>query len=334
MASCRPRIATEVPKALDVRLEIMKAARPFAANEEDEWVRRRRAEIAAIRRELDLLRDSLELLRDSLPGLTKRIVDEVRRDCAPLLRAYRKAYNPDEPRVPAGNPRGGEWTSGGASGPSNQPTTPSGPDIEGSSSSGVQYAQADTGTRTDASAGGDDPISAKDIPADDPKHPVPFVNSQGIPVTDAQSNPLLRPADLPPAMYVRAGLSSNLGLIIAAYEQIEQNDPEAEAGLPAVLYFELNQLGQGGALDAERYGLSYVTDYRDYANIGIGLFMAAANVDIDDALTMADIYAEFRSKFSTDETMDQVYTHLAERDVRDVRLGYQLYNSGRISLRN
>ena len=30
-----------------------------------------------------------------------------------LERAQRKAYNPDQPRVPAGNPDGGQWTSGG-----------------------------------------------------------------------------------------------------------------------------------------------------------------------------------------------------------------------------
>ncbi|MDB5650498.1 MAG: hypothetical protein JWL62_2018 [Hyphomicrobiales bacterium] len=32
-----------------------------------------------------------------------------------------KAYNPDQPRVPAGNPDGGVWTSGGGDGPPTDP---------------------------------------------------------------------------------------------------------------------------------------------------------------------------------------------------------------------
>ncbi len=58
--------------------------------------------------------------------------------------------------------------------------------------------------------------------------------------------------------------------------------------------------------------------------------MAAAGVDMDDALAIADLYAKFKSHFGPDEKMDEVYTHSAKRDINDIRRGYELYNSGRI----
>jgi hypothetical protein len=50
MITYRSPLATAVPWALDVRLEIMRAIRALGAQEEDEWLRRRRAELALIRR--------------------------------------------------------------------------------------------------------------------------------------------------------------------------------------------------------------------------------------------------------------------------------------------
>jgi hypothetical protein len=88
MNSFKPRIATAIPKALDVRLEIIEAARAFAAQEEDEWLCRRRAEIAAIGRDL-------ESLRRALPELIEQCRGEVRRECASLLRPCLLKYSPD-----------------------------------------------------------------------------------------------------------------------------------------------------------------------------------------------------------------------------------------------
>lgn len=42
-----------------------------------------------------------------------------------LERLLRKAYDPDQPRVPAGNPDGGQWTSGGAAGKTEATPLPS-----------------------------------------------------------------------------------------------------------------------------------------------------------------------------------------------------------------
>ena len=59
-------------------------------------------------------------------------------------------YNPDQPRVPGGNPDGGQWTSEGDSGASSESQTDAGIARQRGSEQGPQYAAADTGTRTDA----------------------------------------------------------------------------------------------------------------------------------------------------------------------------------------
>ncbi len=115
--------------------------------------------------------------------------------------------------------------------------------------------------------------------------------------------------------------------------QNELNEPsepneQALAGLAAKIAVELGQFRQGGSLDAERVDGQYVRDYRDYANLAIGLYLAAAGVKIEDALTFANAYAGAASEFH--EPMDDVYTNLPRRDVRSIRMGYELYQSGRI----
>ena len=50
-----PHTLSAVPQTLHVRLEIAKAIRTLAGPDEDELLRQRRAEIAAIRRDFELL---------------------------------------------------------------------------------------------------------------------------------------------------------------------------------------------------------------------------------------------------------------------------------------
>ena len=66
--------------------------------------------------------------------------------------AVRK-YSPDQPRVPNGDPDGGQWTSEGGTGSLSHSSVSS--DSTGNNS-GAQYAALDTGTRTDATAGESD----------------------------------------------------------------------------------------------------------------------------------------------------------------------------------
>ncbi len=136
-------LLTAVPQTLEKRLEIMNAIRALAVRD-DALLRQRQAEIAAARRDF-------ELLRHSLPGLLRQAIEEARRDCDLRLRSHVIKYSPDQPRVPAGDPDGGQWTSeGGAPADASdfaddEPDDTSGP--------GAQYAALDTGTQSDTPDG-------------------------------------------------------------------------------------------------------------------------------------------------------------------------------------
>jgi hypothetical protein len=325
---------------LHTRLEIAKAIRTLAGPDEDELLRQRRAEIAAIRRDLDALIREIRKLGEELPALAKA-----------ELRVALKKYGADQPRVPAGDPDGGQWTTddGGSGSPSSSTGAAS-----DKPKHPTQYAARDTGTRTDATTAGWIPvetvrdsgkldaqnaanvISAGEIPTNSPGHPVQFLDSAGEPIT-IQDNQILRPYDRPPSMYTSEGAASHLAQYIDLYNQAVQtelDDPteqneQALAGLAAKIAQELAQFRHGGSLDAERLQGQYIRDYHDYANIAIGLYLAAADVRIEDGLRIANLYAEVMSVFH--EPMDEVYTHLTRRDVRDIKMGYELYQSGRIS---
>jgi hypothetical protein len=148
MTSYRPGIATVPPPTLEKQLEVLAAARSLATQDDEFW-RRRRAEIAAIRRilgELVVLR--LELQRQH--GEFVELIQEERRQRDPRLRSHVIKYNPDQPRIPAGSPHGGEWTSGEGGSAIDAGSAPLAPAPQ-PSGRGPQYAALDPGTRTDAS---------------------------------------------------------------------------------------------------------------------------------------------------------------------------------------
>lgn len=91
-----------VPPTLEKRLDALAALRTLQAQDE-KLVRERRAAIAALRRDADQLqRDFAVFFRHF----------EI--ECAELRRLLK--YNPDQPRVPAGQSGGGQWTSEAGSG--------------------------------------------------------------------------------------------------------------------------------------------------------------------------------------------------------------------------
>jgi hypothetical protein len=90
------RILYAVPRTLEARLQIAQAIRKLAG-QHDEWRRVPDVEVAKVPSEHELL---AEIVRDAWQILGKA------------------GFNPNEPRVPAGNPDGGEWTSGGGVTPS------------------------------------------------------------------------------------------------------------------------------------------------------------------------------------------------------------------------
>lgn len=188
-------------------------------------------------------------------------------------------------------------------------------------------------------------MSSSAIPADSSKRPVPFDDSSGEPILDDKGNPLVRPFDLPPETYVQAGLSANLlSETIQIYRQkLEQElsnpNPNGErddalAGLATFIAVTLLPFIHGGSLDAERFDSNYVREYRHYTSIALGIFMAAAGVSREDMLWIADSYARSSSTFGPHEQMDPLYTRSAKQDIEDNRRGYELYESGRIRLKN
>jgi hypothetical protein len=95
-----PRTLSAVPQTLHVQLEIAKAIRTLARPDEDELLRQRCAEIAEIRRDFELLAADIRKAFEEAAALAKA-----------ELRAVLKKYSPDQPRVPAGNSQGGQWTT-------------------------------------------------------------------------------------------------------------------------------------------------------------------------------------------------------------------------------
>lgn len=147
-----PRMATTTPRTLEKQHEVMEALRALAA-QNDEQLRRRRADIAVLRRDLEALRHECGLLAQTLPRMC---CDQAIAD----VRAYFRKYSPDQPRVPAGNPDGGEWTGQDEGESSNDLSVGAGDVADSGSAESpsdifdpndeAQYADLDTGTRTDA----------------------------------------------------------------------------------------------------------------------------------------------------------------------------------------
>jgi hypothetical protein len=98
-----------VPPTLEKQLEVLEAFRTLVS-QDDELVRQRCAEIAALRREAEDLRRCVDAFCRQLPELRAEI----------LMDLKAQKYSPDQPRVPAGQSGGGQWTKDGEDGgPSN-----------------------------------------------------------------------------------------------------------------------------------------------------------------------------------------------------------------------
>jgi hypothetical protein len=177
-------------------------------------------------------------------------------------------------------------------------------------------------------------IRSYEIMPDDPKRPVQFLDSSGRAILDDQGSRILRPNDLPPEKYAEAGVASHLAGYVEAWKS-QMNDPNMRnesvmAGLATKIAQELAPFLHSGSFDAERFGWNYVLDYRHYTSIATGVFMAAAGVNREDALAIADAYASAFSTFRSGVEPDEFYPHSAKQDVEDNLRGYELYESGRI----
>jgi hypothetical protein len=98
-----------VPRTLRTQREIAKAIRTLAGPDEDELLRQRRAEIAAIRRDMDVLKRSVRKLGEELPGLVMAELMSELKNTTPISPAYRRKIQ----RADSGRRRGVETTPTG-----------------------------------------------------------------------------------------------------------------------------------------------------------------------------------------------------------------------------
>jgi hypothetical protein len=133
-----------VPRTTQTRLQIATAVCTLAQEHQDEALRVRHSEIAAIRRDLE-----------EIPRLLRRACSDLRME----LRSELRKYSPDQPRVPSGSSGGGQWTKEDEGASSEDSRAGSTTPVDESSNLGPQYAALDIGARTDAAIAGGAPPS-------------------------------------------------------------------------------------------------------------------------------------------------------------------------------
>jgi hypothetical protein len=94
-----PRTESAVPRTPHTQLEIAKAIHTLIGPDEEERARRCHAEIVALRRDVEALARDIPKAFEQASALVKA-----------EMRAALRKYSPDQPRVPAGNRDGGQWT--------------------------------------------------------------------------------------------------------------------------------------------------------------------------------------------------------------------------------
>ena len=96
-------------------------------------------------------------------------------------------------------------------------------------------------------------------------------------------------------------------------------------------YGNLPNFREGGPWDIQRIGSDEkpTRPFIDSANVAIGLYGASAGISQGAALNIANGFAAAESNFK-DAPRDDTYTHLRKENVYDIKLGYSLYQSGKI----
>src|SRR5579864_6664974 len=151
----KSNIPTEVPHALVKRHKLIEAIAKHTAQEHRAPAINQAARYSGER--------SGPTIRETYPEL------------AALWQWLILKYSADQPRVPAGNRDGGQWTQGEGGGSAIASITPVSASTVPVESMPVRFVAVDTGTRADAPSTNSNIITSSDILADDPMHPVPFL---------------------------------------------------------------------------------------------------------------------------------------------------------------
>ncbi len=249
---------------------------------------------------------------------------------APSRGTVECVYNPDQPRVPAGNGQiSGQWTSddGGQVGPTaDMEAKPS-----SSAAGGIQVVDLNSNTAkptapdnaADHRSGGRSAASSRSNPG------VPVLQPNGQQVRADNGTLLMSPvADLAPV----AAAGREVG---NAYRAL-LNDPDAADGATAILYLGTslaNYVGHGGVFDYQREG-SYLTgftplpQFRDVSNFNVGLFCQQAGLSLDETLNISGLYAWFFSNNSKPRLPYNLETRTKDYTI----LGYKTGESGTFDL--
>jgi hypothetical protein len=88
-------------------------------------------------------------------------------------------------------------------------------------------------------------------------------------------------------------------------------------------FYNLFRFRAGGGLDAQPQGAS-----PSYANHAFGVYTSAAGYTLNQALTMADIYAQYRSSYRPGTAMDPHYQFTPEANVMNITYGFNAQQTG------
>ena len=169
-------------------------------------------------------------------------------------------------------------------------------------------------------------LNSRDLPPDAPQRPVPLTDDHGEPIIGTGGTPLVRPAHLDPQSFVCAGIADR----DEALPYLLTGSSVMVALAISNLYDQFRNFAQDQKWDAQRVdGRYFIDDYRDYATIAIGLYMASMGIPKWACLMIQDRYAKDHSAFT--EPPATGYTRLPQRNVDNTDIGYDLVASGRVT---
>jgi hypothetical protein len=233
-------------------------------------------------------------------------------------------YDPDEPRIPAGQPGGGQWTTAG-NGVSSDSGSISADDVRTAlredfdnynpSALPLGTQVADSGqTMTDAS-GADNSDSSK-------SRQVTY--SDGTSVIDPNTG---TPYPMPDGMDIAAN--------VKAAENYDPDATDADKASSMIYWFS-----QGGPQDYQRpdgyipallFG-DYVAMYRNVTNYNYGAVSAAMGYSLDETLTAAGLYNQMRGNTNLPD-MNITYG-IQNKAVNNITQGFQDYFDGKWTAKN
>lgn len=243
-----------------------------------------------------------------------------------LLDLRKAGYNPDESRIPAGSPDGGQWTDDGAGSgaadygpPTIRPSTSAGP-IEGdygsstppggepSSAAGTIHGGGEASGISTAPPGGEPPASAGII----------FANYRVIKEPPSDARVVVPPDGTPilngdPSQLLIAPPHADYREIYGAGQAIAEFPPWKQYG------YVRAAIGQEGRYDFQRdvANQNFYQAYTPAANYAVGFYMAGAGYTLDTTLALAKLYAlRNSSNYGTQDQLGWI-----KRGWRDAKSG-------------